>query len=63
VVLSGPTSLTTVADDASITYDSGGFVGTSVQRFEITSPGLYELRWRPTTCEWSPQWDATPTRV
>lgn len=40
--LSGPTTLATV-DDASVTYDSGGFVGTSVQRFEITTPGLYEL--------------------
>lgn len=42
VRLSGPSAPSTTAD-ASISYDTGGHAGTSVQRFVITEVGQYEL--------------------
>lgn len=42
VELTGPVAVTLV-DDLTVFYDAGDFVGASVARFEINTPGSYEI--------------------
>ncbi|HWL44046.1 MAG TPA: hypothetical protein VNQ73_13980 [Ilumatobacter sp.] len=43
VTIAGPSGPVALADDRSASYNSGGAVGTSIRRFEVTELGVYDM--------------------